>query len=86
MSLRPLTADEGRILRLLLTPDAEDQATFLGQLPFADVSGNWVEGLPSIDIQLAEGAPKRVTKEGPLPVEAEIRAWTARSRGSFCCG
>ncbi len=42
-------------------------------LPFAVVTGHWALGLPSIDIELAAGARKAVTRNGALPVEGDVR-------------
>ena len=69
---RPLSEDAARVLRLLLTPDAEGYTTLLNQLPFATVARHRVERLPSIAIEVAAGAPRAVTKDGPLPVVADV--------------
>lgn len=72
MDDRPLSGDEARVLRLLLAADAETYETLLGQLPFAHVTRVWIEGLPSIDIELAAGAPKALLQAGVLPVQGDV--------------
>ena len=74
MDLRPpLSDDQDRVLRLLLTSDAQDHTTLIAQLPFARVAYHWVDDLPSINIELAEGAQRAITTDGALPVEGDVR-------------
>jgi len=55
---RPLSEDEERVLRLIVRHDLEAE-TFLGQLPLSRVTRSWIEGLPSVDIEVW-GSPEIV--------------------------
>lgn len=71
MEPRPLSGDEERVLRLLLANELEAE-TFLDQLPLARVTRHWIEGLPSVDIEVEPGAPHARISGQTLPTEGDV--------------
>jgi len=69
---RRLNSEEERILRLLLTSEVEEQRVLLAQLPLARVTRQWVEGLPSVDIEVDPSAPRAVSTERVLSLEGQV--------------
>lgn len=64
---RTLNSDEERVIKKLLTDDVMRQEEYLDQLPFTQVVGRWIAGLPSIDLEVKPGIDLEV-KPGALPV------------------
>jgi hypothetical protein len=69
---RPLNADEERVIRALLTPEVDECATFVAQLPFVRVTRRWVPDLPSVDLEVLPGAPRAFTSDRLLPTRGAV--------------
>jgi hypothetical protein len=63
---RELNPDERRTLNHLLCADNAHITVLRGQLEEARVIGHWVEGLPSVDLEIADAAPRALIPDGPL--------------------
>jgi hypothetical protein len=72
LEYRELNIDEERVLRLMLDPAVDEQSILLSQLPFARVTRHWIDGLPSIDIEVEAGADRATTTERLLPMEGQV--------------
>lgn len=72
MTDRSLNEDEERIIRLLVTPEVDEQEVLLNQLPFARVTRQWVPGLPSIDIEAGPEPARAHTTERLLSMEGQV--------------
>lgn len=63
----PLTDAEKRVIRQLLVGDAPDIAVLRSQVDHAWVVRTWIDGLPSVDIEIDPGVPRaRAIDDGPL--------------------
>jgi hypothetical protein len=69
---RPLNTDEERVIRALLTPEVDECATLVAQLPFVRVTRRWVSDLPSVDLEVLPGAPRAFTSERLLPTSGTV--------------
>lgn len=54
---RPLSADEKRVILRILDADFDGADTLRQQVGEAFATRHWIEGLPSIDIMVAETSP-----------------------------
>jgi len=69
---RTLSEDEKRVLRHLIVSELDEPEVLLRQIPFAHVTRHWIEGLPSIDIEVEPGVERATTTTRTLSTEGNV--------------
>ena len=70
---RMLTQAERDVLTLMISADFDGAKEIRAQLDQVRAVAVWVDGLPSIDVEVAGDAARAPLADGEIPVGAEVR-------------
>jgi hypothetical protein len=70
---RNLSDVERDVLTFMLSADFVGANKLRAQIPHCQVIAVWVDGLPSVDLVVADGVDKAPVVDGQIPVGSEVR-------------